>query len=100
MPAGQAVVEILPPENVLVRFYVPETAVAGLQQGQSVGIACDGCAGDLSGRITFIASDAEFTPPVIFSRQERSKLVFLVKARPTSGLSMLKPGLPVEVRLE
>ena len=100
VPAGQAVAEILPPEDVLVRFYVPETAVAGLREGEGVEIACDGCASDLTGTITFIASDAEFTPPVIFSRQERSKLVFLVKARPTSGLSALKPGLPVEVRLE
>lgn len=96
--AGQPVVELLPPENLLARFYVPEAGIAGLAQGQRVTIGCDGCPPDLAGRITYIAGEAEFTPPVIFSRQERAKLVFLVEARPTSAAPSLKPGLPVEVR--
>jgi HlyD family secretion protein len=99
--AGQPVVELLPPANILVRFYVPETAIAQLRQGQAVAIACDGCPDGLGGKISFIASEAEFTPPVIFSRQERSKLVFLVEARTAKDgkpAPALKPGLPVEVR--
>lgn len=98
VPAGQPVVEVLPPENILVRFYVPEPAIAGLVYGQRIAIACDGCPAGLTGEISFIASEAEFTPPVIFSRQERAKLVFLVEARPAASTPALKPGLPVEVR--
>lgn len=98
VPAGQPVVEVLPPESIRVNFYVPEPAVAGLTYGQRVAISCDGCPGDLTGEISFIASETEFTPPVIFSRRERAKLVFLVKARPTAAAPSLKPGLPVEVR--
>lgn len=98
VPAGQPVAEILPPENIKVRFYVPETAVAALSHGQRVAIACDGCPGDLGGTITYIASESEFTPPVIFSRQERAKLVFLVEARTAEPAPALRPGLPVEVR--
>lgn len=97
VPAGQPVLEILPPENLLVRFYAPEPTLAGLSRGDRVAIACDGCPGGLTGEIVFIAGEAEFTPPVIFSRQERAKLVFLVKARPTDAAGVLKPGLPVEV---
>lgn len=98
VPAGQPVAEILPPANLLVRFYVPEAELAHLGQGDRVAISCDGCPPDLSGRISFVASEAEFTPPVIFSREERSKLVFRLEAKPDDGAEALKPGLPVEVR--
>lgn len=98
VPIGQPVVELLPPENVKLRFYVPERAIAGLTHGQRVAITCDSCPADLSGAITYIASQSEYTPPVIFSRQERAKLVFLVEARPTVAAPSLRPGLPVEVR--
>lgn len=97
VPAGQPVVEILPPGSVEVRFYVPEPDLADLAVGRTVAIACDNCPAALSGRVTFIAPEAEFTPPVIFSREERAKLVFLAKAGVPSGTA-LKPGLPVEVR--
>lgn len=98
VPPGDPVVEILPPENIIVRFYVPETSIAGLVRGEQVAIACDGCPADLTGQVSFIASETEFTPPVIFSREERAKLVFLVEARPISPTPHLKPGLPVEVQ--
>lgn len=96
--AGEPVVEVLPPENIVVRFYVPEPEIARLSHGDPVAIACDGCPPGLSGEISFVASEVEFTPPVIFSREERAKLVFLVEARPTAALPALRPGLPVEVR--
>jgi HlyD family secretion protein len=94
--AGAPVVSILPPGNVFVRFFVPETEVANLMLGTQVHIGCDGCAPDLTGTISFIASEAEFTPPVIYSIGNRERLVFKAEARAASGLP-LRPGLPVEV---
>jgi HlyD family secretion protein len=81
---------------VFVRFFVPETALSSLMLGGEVHIGCDGCAPDLTGTISFIASDAEFTPPVIYSVGNRERLVFEAEARAASGLP-LRPGLPVEV---
>jgi HlyD family secretion protein len=94
--SGAPVVSILPPENVFVRFFVPETEIANLRPGTPVHIGCDGCAPDLTGTISFISSQAEFTPPVIYSVGNRERLVFKAEARAPSGLP-LRPGLPVEV---
>jgi HlyD family secretion protein len=94
--AGTPVVALLPPENVFVRFFVPEPEVAKLMLGNQVHIRCDGCDGDLIGTISFIASQAEFTPPVIYSVGNRERLVFKAEARVTNGLP-LRPGLPLEV---
>ena len=90
------IVSILPPNNVFVRFFVPEAAIANLMLGTQVRIGCDGCAPDLTATISFIASEAEFTPPVIYSVGNRERLVFKAEARATAGLP-LRPGLPVEV---
>jgi HlyD family secretion protein len=96
-PAMTPVVSILPPENIFIRFFVPETEFAHIRLGQRVAIACDGCAGNIVATVTFIASEEEFTPPVIFSRDNREKLVFKIEARAPGGLK-LNPGQPVEVR--
>jgi len=95
--AGAPVVSILPPANVKIRFYVPEPALATLQHGAPVTIRCDGCADAIPARITFIAPQAEYTPPGIYSRENRGKLVFLLEARPDAPNPSLHPGLPVEV---
>lgn len=98
--AGAAVVTLLPPDAIKVRFYVPEPRLAGLQPGQTVALACDGCPPGLSASIAFIASEAEYTPPVIYSLGNREKLVFRVEARPDAAARLrLRPGLPVAVRL-
>jgi HlyD family secretion protein len=97
--AGQAVVALLPPRNLKVRFFVAEPVRASLQIDQTVNISCDGCPADLHAKINFIARDAEFTPPVIFSREQRQKLVFLVEARPEGEASALTAGQPVTVTL-
>jgi len=94
--AGQPVLSILPPENRRIRFYVPEPKLATLGLGQEVGVSCDSCQPGLRARISFVASEAEFTPPVIFSQEERAKLVFRFEARPLDG-SSLPLGLPVTV---
>ena len=70
-----------------------------LQRGAKVGLACDGCAAGLEATIAYIAPQAEFTPPVIYSKDARAKLVFLVEARPVAAHAALRPGLPVEVSL-
>lgn len=95
--AGQPVVALLPPENRKVRFYVPEPRLAGLRVGERVKVGCDGCAGDLFGRISFVASRQEYTPPVIFSDVERAKLVFKAEARLEGNARELPLGLPVSV---
>ena len=94
-PAVTPVVSVLPPKNVFVRFFVPETQFSKIHLGQKVRIGCDGC-GDIEGTISFIASQEEFTPPVIFSIGSRDKLVFKVEARAPGGLK-LNPGQPVDV---
>ena len=95
--AGAPVVAVLPPANVFVRFFVPEPQVSQLMLGSPVRISCDGCPAGLTGTITFIAAQAEFTPPVIYSTGNRERLVFKAEARVAGGLP-IRPGVPVEVR--
>ncbi len=94
---GQAVLSILPPGNLKIRFYVPEPLRARFRVGDKVRIGCDSCPADLEGRITFIAARAEYTPPVIFSPRERAKLVYRFEARPVQEPWSLAVGQPVDV---
>jgi HlyD family secretion protein len=96
VPAQRPVVSILPPGNMKVRFFVPEPELPKLKIGQDVRVTCDGCASDLTAKIYFIATMAEYTPPVIYSLDERSKLVYLIQARPNKPDS-LRVGQPVSV---
>jgi HlyD family secretion protein len=98
VPAGKAVVAILPPGNLKVRFFVNEAMLPKLSLGEPVTIHCDGCGGDIAARITFIARTSEFTPPVIYSLEERSKLVYLIEAR-TATPEKLRVGQPVSVTI-
>ncbi len=82
VPAGKPMVAILPPGNMKVRFFVNEAMLPKLELGDPVNIRCDGCADGLTAKISFIARTAEFTPPVIYSLEERSKLVFMIEALP------------------
>ncbi|MBV8210867.1 MAG: HlyD family efflux transporter periplasmic adaptor subunit [Burkholderiaceae bacterium] len=98
VPAGSPVVRMLPPENIKVRFFVPETVMGSLAPGRSVRIRCDGCAAEVPAVVSFVSDQAEYTPPVIYSNEARAKLVFLVEARPQpADASKLHPGQPVEV---
>jgi HlyD family secretion protein len=96
-PAMTPIVAILPPDHVFVRFFVPESEFARIHLGDKVAISCDGCATGMTATISFIASQEEYTPPVIFSIGSREKLVFKIEARAPGGLK-LNPGQPVEVR--
>jgi HlyD family secretion protein len=97
--AGAPVVSLLPPGNILVRFFVPETNLANIHRGDPVMLSCDGCPPGLSATISFIAPRAEYTPPVIYSEASRAKLVYMVEARvPSDRATLLNPGQPVAVR--
>jgi HlyD family secretion protein len=98
VPAQRPVLSIMPPGNMKVRFYVPEPDLPKLAIGDEVRVTCDNCAGDLTAKIYFIATSAEYTPPVIYSLDERNKLVFLVQARPSRPDS-LRVGQPISVYL-
>ncbi|MGC2165784.1 MAG: HlyD family efflux transporter periplasmic adaptor subunit [Gallionella sp.] len=99
--AGQPVVSVLPDDKRRIRFFVPETQLANLRIGQTVVATCDGCSGPLPGNINFIANQAEYTPPVIYSQGSREKLVFRVEAAISSQDGpRAHPGMPVEVRLK
>lgn len=96
VPADTSVVELLPPVNTYVRFFVPETQLSKIHLGQKVSIRCDNCK-PMQATITFIAAQEEYTPPVIFSVDNREKLVFKVEARAQGGLP-IHPGQPIDVR--
>ena len=101
VPAGAPVVAVLPPANVKVRFFIPEPRLGGIKVGQKVSLACDGCPAAVPATISYIAPQAEFTPPVIYSRDNRAKLVFLVEAKPAAADGpKLHPGQPVDVTLQ
>jgi len=98
VPAGRPVVSLLPPGNVKARFYVPEASLSGIAIGRQLQVGCDGCPAPIPGKVSFVSSQAEYTPPVLYSKESRSKLMFLVEAR-LEG-SGLRPGQPVDVRLK
>jgi HlyD family secretion protein len=96
--AGQPVLALLAPGQVKARFFVPEAELASVAAGQVVSLRCDGCGAPIAAHIRRIASQAEYTPPVIYSNAQRAKLVFLVEAWPDAAdASRLRPGQPVDV---
>jgi HlyD family secretion protein len=97
--AAAPVVSLLAPDQLKLRFFVPEPDLARLSVGQRVGVSCDGCAAGLTATIRFIAREAEFTPPVIYSLTRREKLVFMVEATPDDLTQPWHPGLPIDIRV-
>lgn len=97
--AGRPAISILPPGNLKLRFYVPQAEIAKIRIGDAVKVSCDNCADTIAAKVTFIAGSAEYTPPVIYSQEERNKLVFLIEARPEKP-ELLRVGQPVSVELE
>ena len=94
--ANQPVVSLLPDDRVKIRFFVPEQEVARYRPGRNVRFACDGCAAGLTANISYVSPRPEFTPPVIFSRDSRDRLVVMVEALPAKPANLM-PGLPVDV---
>jgi HlyD family secretion protein len=97
VPTGRPVLSLLPPGNMKVRFFVPQSQFPNLKAGSQIAVSCDGCANGMKATVFFLSTQAEFTPPVIFSREERQKLVFRIEARPLQP-ELLHVGQPVSVR--
>jgi len=96
--AGRPVVELLPPENVKVRAFVPEGRIGNLRHGGTARVFVDGADSPSVGKVSFISPRAEYTPPVIYSQESRGKLVFMVEVRfDAATAAKLHPGQPVDV---
>jgi HlyD family secretion protein len=98
VPAGRGVVALLPPENLKVRFFAPQATLPNIRIGETIAVSCDGCDAGLTAKVSFIALSAEYTPPVIYSLEERAKLVFLIEARPEQP-EKFRVGQPISVTL-
>ena len=99
--AGNPVVVLLPPANLKVRFFVPQEKLALVKVGGTVVVKPDGAAHPLTATVNYIATQAEYTPPVIFSRETRANLVFMIEAKfSAADAADLRPGQPVDVHLQ
>lgn len=99
VPANAPVVALLPAGALKLRFYAPQPALSRLPVGTPLAVRCDGCPAGIAARVSFVSPQAEFTPPVIYSNDSRSKLVFMLEARFEGSAPALAPGQPIEVRL-
>ncbi len=97
IPAGQAVVSLLPPANIKVRFFVPEAKLATLPAGTKVHIACTGCGEPVPAHVSYVSPKAEYTPPELYNRDNRERLLFMLEATPDATPEKLHPGQPVDV---
>ena len=93
------ILALLPEGGVKLKLYIPEAGFAGISRGTVLPFSCDGCAKGMTATVSYVSDEPEFTPPVIYSLENRQKLVFLVEARPDDGARDLKPGQIVDVRL-
>ena len=99
--AGNPVVELLPPANIKVRFFVPQAALPRIKPGRTVSVTFDGGRRAYAATVNYISTQAEFTPPVIYSQENRAKLVFMVEAKfSPADAAELRPGQPVDVALQ
>ncbi|MGC2061411.1 MAG: HlyD family efflux transporter periplasmic adaptor subunit [Thermodesulfovibrionales bacterium] len=99
--AGSPVVSLLPPGNIKLRFFVPETVLGSVRVGQPVSATCDGCGKAITGKVSYLSRQPEYTPPVIYSRDQRTRLVFLIEALPEATDALrLHPGQPVDIELK
>lgn len=98
--AGQPVISLLPPQNRKLRFFVPQPVLGGLKPGRKLLAHCDGCAAPIAAQVSFVATSAEYTPPVLYSQDQRARMVFLVEALAApEDAAGLHPGQPVDIEL-
>ena len=99
--AGNPVVVLLPPENLKARFFVPEEMLPRIKAGESVSVTFDGATTNYSATVNYISKQAEFTPPVLYNRENRAKLVYMIEAKfSPADAAQLRPGQPVDVKLQ
>jgi HlyD family secretion protein len=98
--SGNPVVGLLPPTNIKVRFFVPQAALPKIKPGETVGVTFDGGQHAYSATVNYISTKAEFTPPVLYNRENRAKLIFMIEAKfsPVDAAD-LRPGQPVDVKI-
>ena len=97
---GQPVVVLLPPQNIKVRFYVSLAMANNLKVGDQIKFSLPPDQEKILATIEYISNKAEYTPPVIYSRESNKRLVFLVEAAIDPKIAInLHPGLPVQVEL-
>ena len=82
VPAARPVLSILPPGNIKLRFFVAQALLPKIALGDAVAVRATAATRGSTAKVSFIARTAEYTPPVIYSLEERNKLVFMVEARP------------------
>jgi HlyD family secretion protein len=98
---GSPVVVLLPPENLKVRFFVPQEILPRVKVGETVSVHCDGAAREYKAVVNYISTKAEYTPPVIYSRESRASIVFMIEAKiSVADVPDVRPGQPVDVSLE
>lgn len=100
VPAGKPVVSLFATKDIKIRFFIPQSDITKVQLQQKIIISCDGCKKKIPGKIIYIASKAEYTPPVIYSKEARQKMVFLAEAIPDEKSVCLHPGLSVDVEIK
>jgi HlyD family secretion protein len=99
--AGNPVVVLLPPENLKVRFFVPQAMLPELKPGEMVNVRFDGGRHPYAATINYISTQNEFTPPVIYNRENRAKLVYMIEAKfSPADAADLRPGQPVDVEVQ
>jgi HlyD family secretion protein len=98
-PAGSPVVALLPPDHLKVRFFLPEAELAALKTGDVVKVTMTGRETPIEARVSYLSPKPEYTPPVLYNRENRSKLVFMIEAVPVDATVArdLHPGQPVDV---
>jgi len=98
---GEPVLTVTNMNDRWVRIYIPETQVGAVHLGEPATITADTYKGKVyRGEVSFVASEAEFTPKNVQTQDERVKLVYAVKVRITrDSTDDLKPGLPADVQL-
>jgi HlyD family secretion protein len=93
------VISMLPDGAVKLSVYIPEASFSSVKVGSLLSVRCDGCGEGVKARVSYVSPDPEFTPPVIYSLENRQKLVYLVEARPEGDAGLLQPGQIVDVDL-
>jgi HlyD family secretion protein len=98
--AGNPVVVLLPPENLKARFFVPQEMLPRIKTGENVSVSFDGAVKNYSATVNYISTQAEFTPPVLYNRENRAKLIFMIEAKfSPADAAELRPGQPVDVKI-
>lgn len=91
------VLSLLPDGAYKLVAFVGEAAIAGIAPGDRLAVRCDGCPDGLSATVSYVSDEPEFTPPVIYSVENRQKLVYRIEAKPSEESRSLRPGQIVDV---